>query len=365
MKILILSDINSSHTQKWARGLTKEGVEVYVFSLTPINDVSKPRYDDIQFQTMKYTFQTGSISLKVLYLKSIPAIKKIVKEFNPDIVHAHYASSYGLIGALCRFENYAVSVWGTDVYVFPKQSGIFKKILKFVLSKAKRVFSTSEDMARETMLYYSGVPTVIPFGSDTELFRPGTQSKGQSPLKFATAKSLKPIYNIPLAIRAFQKMAHAFPDVDMELHIAGDGPEKSNCLAAAEGENSDKIFFHGNVAHADMPAFYADKHVLINIPDSESFGVSVIEASASGLAVIVTDAGGLPEVVVHGETGYAIPSATLLHVCEAMRLLIEDREQISEMGKKGRTFVLENYSAENSISKQITAYREMISDNSQ
>lgn len=364
MKILVLSDMNTSHTQKWVTGLREKNVDVFVFSLLPVNDASKAIYEGVPFETLNYK-RTRHKLFKVFYLKALPTVRRLIRELKPDIVHAHYASSYGLIGALTGFKNLAVSVWGTDVYVFPKQSRLFEKILKFVLSKARRVFSTSNDMASETVSYYSGKPTVIPFGSDCELFRPGKQGKGQSPLKFATAKSLKPIYNIPLAIRAFQKMANAFPDVDMELHIAGDGPEKSKCLAASEGKNSDKIFFHDNVSHADMPGFFSDKHVLINIPDSESFGVSVIEASASGLAVIVTNAGGLPEVVVHGETGYAIPSATLDHVCEAMRLLIEDRDKISEMGKKGRAFVLENYSAEISVSKQITAYREMISQNSQ
>ena len=45
----------------------------------------------------------GYTSSKLSYLKFVGTLKKAIAQFKPDVVHAHYATSYGLIGALTGF----------------------------------------------------------------------------------------------------------------------------------------------------------------------------------------------------------------------------------------------------------------------
>jgi hypothetical protein len=56
-----------------------------------------------------------------------------------------------------------VSVWGADVYDFPKQNSLFKYLLKYILSKANFICSTSYCMKKETLLYTNKAITVTPF----------------------------------------------------------------------------------------------------------------------------------------------------------------------------------------------------------
>ena len=68
-------------------------------------------------------------------------------------MHAHYASSYGLIGSLMNFSPFVLSVWGSDVFEFPKLGIINKLVLKYNFFKADKILSTSNIMAKEIQLY--------------------------------------------------------------------------------------------------------------------------------------------------------------------------------------------------------------------
>ncbi|MCK7522826.1 MAG: hypothetical protein MZV64_36675 [Ignavibacteriales bacterium] len=53
--------------------------------------------------------------------KAVNKVKKLLS-FKPNAFYAHYASSYGLIGALSGFHPYIISMWGSDVFGFPNYS---------------------------------------------------------------------------------------------------------------------------------------------------------------------------------------------------------------------------------------------------
>ena len=52
----------------------------------------------------------------------MPPFKKTIKDFKPNILHAHYASSYGILGYLIKFKPFILSVWGSDIYHFPNKN---------------------------------------------------------------------------------------------------------------------------------------------------------------------------------------------------------------------------------------------------
>lgn len=358
MKVLLLADINNSHILKWVSAFKSSGIELAIFSLSPLQPHNADYYSDVKVECLDFDFSSGSLLQKSRYFLAIPKIRKLYKSFDPDIVHAHYASSYGLLGALMGFRIFLISVWGSDVYVFPKQGVVFKKFLKFSLKKADHIFSTSPDMARETMLYTSKTPTVIPFGVNTAAFKRTAQVQNDNSLHFATAKSLRPVYNIPVVISAFKKIVEECKDA--YLHIAGDGPQMQKCVEMAGDLINDRIYFCGALAHDEMPHFFQNKDVLINIPDSESFGVSVLEASASELAIIATDKGGLKEVVLKDETGVLISGPGEEELIAAMKLFIQNVGLSVDMGRAGRAFVIENYPWQKSVDLQFSAYEEVL-----
>lgn len=360
MKLLILGDANSSHILKWVSGLKSKGVSLALFSLTPLHEGNAHYYEDVSIQCLNKSTSSGRLAEKVSYMKALPKIKALHRAFKPDIVHAHYASSYGLIGALCGFSNYMISVWGTDVYVNPKSNGVNGKILRYSLSKADVIFSTSHDMARETKLYTNKSIQIIPFGVNVEVFTFEESKFDEEVFCFATAKSLKSVYNIPVVVKVFKEIYQKLSKPKIQLYIAGDGPNMNECREIAGDLEGKSIFFEGSVLHENMPKFYHDKHVLINIPESESFGVSVLEASASGMAIIATNRGGLPEVCVDGETGLLIEAPFEENLRDAMLNMIEDKPKTRNMAQNGRAFVRERYSWNGSVDSQYQAYLDFL-----
>jgi len=73
MKFLLLSDINSSHTQKWATALARKGIEIGIFSLSKANhnwfkDISNIFVYSHGWVNTKENFR-GRILSKLIYLK--------------------------------------------------------------------------------------------------------------------------------------------------------------------------------------------------------------------------------------------------------------------------------------------------------
>ena len=73
-------------------------------------------------------------------------LKSEIVKFNPDLIHAHYASSYGFIAFLTRFKPFILSAWGSDIYDFPNRNFINHSLTKKVLGSATIVCSTSYAM---------------------------------------------------------------------------------------------------------------------------------------------------------------------------------------------------------------------------
>ena len=160
MKLLLLSDANSAHTIKWAKAIKLNNIEVCIFSLFEPTKYTSIEYEknDIKlvYSNKKYNFKNREPSFqKLAYFKSLPLLRKTIKSFKPDILHSHYASSYGALGFLSRFQPFVLSVWGTDIYYFPKKSILNKLLLKRILSHAEIICSTSKAMKNMIFSKYS------------------------------------------------------------------------------------------------------------------------------------------------------------------------------------------------------------------
>ena len=171
MRILLLSDTNSEHTEKWALGLAANGIEVGLFSF---NKASYPWYENIINITLVYEAEikldADNIINKLSYFKFVKLLKTAIKKFNPDVLHAHYATSYGLIGALSGFHPFVISAWGTDVMRFPQKNFINKFILQYNLKQADSICATSNTIKDYLMPYTNQTVHVIPFGVNIDDF---------------------------------------------------------------------------------------------------------------------------------------------------------------------------------------------------
>ncbi len=376
MKVLLLSDANSIHTRRWVEGLIARNIQVALYSL------GKPEGDFYsRFSEAQLTLQSASIGLKsnllskMVYLKAIPAIRTLIKDFAPDIVHAHYATSYGLLGAMSGFKPFVISVWGSDVYDFPDASAFHRLIIKKILASATRIASTSECMAQKVQsLVAPGTQVdVTPFGVDETKFSPVGKEPvtDTSIITIGTVKTMDHKYGIDTLIEAFAMCTRQLtalgvePNTNIRLLIAGGGPDLLALKMLAQREGiGDVTTFTGSIPHEEVPQVLArmDVFVALSRLDSESFGVAAIEAGAMALPTVVSDAGGLPEVVIHRKTGLVVPRDNPRAAANALLELIENAEIRRTLGQAAREHVLQLYAQSHCIDIMLTLYETVLND---
>ncbi len=366
MKVLILADPASPHTIKWVTNLSKKNIEIYLFGLTgykPDNYSNIPnlKVHSLQLDWKVFAKPDGAPS-KINYLKAVPVIRKIIREFKPDILHAHYASSYGLLGALSRFHPFILSVYGSDVYTFPRKNIFTKKLFMFNLLAADKILSTSYIMAEETKQYTKKQIEVTPFGVDLNIFHPLVRKEilfGKNDIVVGTVKSLEDKYGIDFLIKAFKLVKDRYPELPLKLLIVGKGTKESELKKlVVELGISDVTTFTGFVDYDKVHRYHnmIDIAVFVSTEDSESFGVSVLEASACAKPVIVSDAGGLSEVVEKDVTGLIVRKKNIAQTADAIEELLLNKDLRLRLGENGRERVGEKYNLYDNIAQMVGIY---------
>lgn len=345
MKIALLSAVTSVHTHRWANGLASLGHDVHLISLIGHRSDVNPISDDV---TVHYLSKSG----RVAYFTAAGELRALLRDISPDILNVHYASGYGTLARRAGFHPTLLSVWGSDVYDFPSNP-VCRAILVKNLRCADALASTSNAMARQTEKFIK--PTrpifITPFGVDTARFCPADKADSDV-ITIGTVKTLEEKYGIEYLIRAFAMVCSKMPDKKLMLKIYGKGSllAKLRSLCAELGV-ADKVYFGGFIPNTEVPSALAGMDIVCvpSVLDSESFGVSAVEAMSCAVPVVVSDADGLKEVVRDGVTGFIVPRRDAAAMCEKLALLAGDAALRRRMGEAGRMHVLQNYSWEDNL----------------
>ncbi len=355
-RILFLADINSIHTERWVKGVIDNGYSVGLFSLAK-------RTSEWSVNLENFTYYSSGVGengftkkfSKISYFFAKNDLITFFKSFQPDIVHAHYASSYGMLARKINFDKTVLSVWGSDVYEFPKRSVIHRILFKKILKSATVICSTSVDMAKEIQLYTPKKIEITPFGVDTELFKPLDYKKNN--FIIGSVKALETVYGIDRLLLLFASFLKEI-DESAILKIYGKGSQKENLEALAlELGVQNNVFFEGYVKGNDLINAFNSIDVFVNLSRAESFGVSVLEAQSCGVPVIVSNVGGLPEVVSN-KSGFIINGDSIKEGLASLKEL-SFKERRKTMGKEGRLFVEQNYSKEYCINVLLDIYQKL------
>ena len=359
MRICFVGPSTSAHIIKWCDWFSKRGHEVHVISFSD-DKIASAEVHPIEIGVDP----NGGELAKMKYMLTGKKIKKIIDEISPDIVNAHYATSYGVAMALSGVKNYVLSVWGSDIYDFPKKSPAHKALLKFSLNSARYLFSTSQAMADEAGKYVKRKFYITPFGVDMQLFNPDKRTRTSDGRFVAgTVKALTDKYGISYLLEAAAEVRHN-TDIDLRLRIAGKGEQEEEYRQLAEKLGIAEITeWLGFISQEQAAAEWANMDVAV-VPstlESESFGVSAVEAEASGTAVIISDIPGLMEATKPGETSLVVERKNSHLIAEAIKELYNDNEKRIAFGISGRKYVKENYEL-NRCFRKIEHYYDQIKD---
>lgn len=304
-------------------------------------------------------FGKGGVA-KLSYLKRVAAVRKSIAAFRPDLVHAHYATSYGLLGVQSKFHPLIISAWGSDVYEFPERSIVHRFLVKRNLRKADVVFSTSEVMKKQIQRLGRQDVHVTPFGVDLSVYKPAPQRMFGADVKVVgTIKTLDSHYGIDVLIRAFAKARSLFSQ-PLKLVIAGGGPQREELgqLAATSGCQND-VLFTGPIPQPDVPRYLNAFDVFANLSRRESFGVSIIEAMACEVPVVLSNADGPKEISQDGNFASMVPAGDVDATTDALLRLLNDAAYRDELVAKAKQRVRDAYDWEKTVDDIVVHYEKL------
>lgn len=356
MKICYFAKHTSIHTIKWCNWFSERGNEVHVVSLEADSPAAAHLSDRVKVHKVaKRSPSTGRLT-SLDQAKAVKLAKSVVSTVCPDIVHAHYLVDYGLLAIASSKDRHFMSVWGTDIYDYPRKSKKTNLTTRFVLSKFDTILSTSATMAEETLRYTSKNVTVTPFGVDMSVFSPGRRVSNDV-FTVAIVKTLKKKYGIETLLRAFALVSNRYGICDIKLRIAGRGElEKRLKELSEELDIADKIEWLGFVPQDEVANIYRQVDLVVIPSESESFGVSAVEAQACGTPVIVSDAPGLMEATSPGNSSEVFPRGDYCTLAELMVKLIGDDNKRSRMAAYGRQYVESRFEVNSCFEKVLGLY---------
>jgi L-malate glycosyltransferase len=361
MKILLLSDLNSEHTEKWALGLASTGIQIGLFSFNKASYEWYTHPNITVFFEPEHKINAESTLTKLAYIKYVAVLKKIINHFNPHILHAHYATSYGLVGALANFHPYVISSWGTDVMKFPNKNFIAKSILKYNFKKADLLCATSNTIKNYISQIANLPVSVVSFGVDVNEFskRKVQSLFNENDFVIGTIKPLEKLYNADVLITAFAKLLPTY--ANLKLLIVGEGSFETQLKKQCEDLGILKhVTFTGRVPFNKVSTYYNMLNVLVNISEYESFGVSVIEAMACETPVIVSNVGGLAELVKDDSVGLKVNVGNVEETVAALKTLITNKEIYLNIASNGRKHVLKYYNWDDNLKLMIAEYNKLL-----
>ncbi len=351
MKILFIAMASSAHTIKWVNYFRDTGYDIMLVSFYPSDEIKGLDFRHIPCWNKNFA------------IFKIAKVKRLIKQFKPDIIHAHFATSCGLVAALTGFHPYVLSVWGDDILEFPRRSPIHKWVVKKAIMDADYVTATSNMLAKKTKVLIKSKKKiqVIPFGVNLSHYSFKMRSIGDE-LHIGTVRNLTPKYGLDILIKAVAVLLNSFQKI--RLTIVGDGMirQKLESLVDRLGIKNN-VAFTGFVPNEKVVEYLNkfDIFVMPSVGEGESFGVAAVEAMATGLPVVASNVGGLPEVVDDGKTGMLVKPGDVEDLKRALEFYIFSRDARIEHGKKGREKVKKLYNWKDNAKEMNNLYKEILS----
>jgi L-malate glycosyltransferase len=231
-----------------------------------------------------------------------------------DLLHVHYAIPHAtsawiareMLGGTRPDIKILTTLHGTDITIVG-QDPSFRAITKFSIEKSDGLTAVSHYLRDETQSAFgcSGcnievIPNFIdPAVYDRSRYEPTFREQVGGRKVLMHVSNFRAVKRVRDVVDIYARVAREIPSV---LVMVGDGPDRVDAEEEARRLGvQDCVFFLGKLEAVAPLLASADLFLLPS--QSESFGLSALEALATGVPVVGSRVGGIPEVVRDGETG--------------------------------------------------------------
>jgi colanic acid/amylovoran biosynthesis glycosyltransferase len=261
------------------------------------------------------------------------ALRRLIAEFDPDVLHVHWVLPQGLVAALAAPDRrWVLTAHGGDVYALA--GWLATGLKRLALRRATAVTVPNQEM-RQRLLQLGANPSttlIRPMGADVTAVRAVRAERRRGRLLFVGRLAEKKGVAVLLeALRSGEV------DGGWSLDLVGDGPLRARLEEAARGLEG-RVRFLGSMDRVGVVAAMAECEVFVvpSVPaaggDQDGLPVVLLEAMAAGCAIVASRLPGIDSVLVDGHTGLLVPPGDAGELAAALSRLLRDAELRSKLG---------------------------------
>lgn len=304
--------------------LEKVGHNVYVFTTTTPNS---PEFEHNVFRVPSLPFVL--MSERRVGLFYVPKLAGTIKKLNLDVIHTHTEFSLGIFGRIMAKEldlplvHTYHTIYEDYTHYITKLKGLDKGAKAFVRGYTKYCCNTVQvviaptEKVKDLLTNYSVYRhiEVIPTGIDLKKFDDENWSEEEI-LSVRRYLGINKTDKVILYLgriskeKNLEEVINPMPEFmsmhkDCKFVIVGNGPDKSHLEKVVESlDCKEQIIFAGEQPWDIIGKYYKIADVFVSASQSETQGLTYIEAMASGLPVVAKYDRCLDGILINGENGY-------------------------------------------------------------
>jgi N-acetyl-alpha-D-glucosaminyl L-malate synthase BshA len=324
--------------------LAEKGHEVHFISSRLPARLRRHTLADVSFHEVN-TYSYALFQHAPYTLSLAAKMAEVTETFGLDLMHVHYAIPHAISARLAQEMlggrlRVITTLHGTDITLVGSDPSL-EKITRFAIEQADAVTAVSQWLAAETDRQFEpAVPVrVIPNFIDTSEFRPdlgrdwaGKHYACPGHPHLIHVSNFRPVKRASDAVRV---LAEVLKIHDAHLLMVGDGPDLPQAVQAARSLRvAERVTFMGN--REDVAYLLATSDVMLLPSESESFGMSALEAMSCGCAVVASEIGGLPELIRDGVDGYLCGVGDVERMASCVLSLIGNSASLAGMQAAAR-----------------------------
>ncbi len=297
---------------------------------------------------------------------------EVVKSHELDLLHVHYAIPHATSAWIAREMlreagsdvKVITTLHGTDITIVG-QDRSFHPITKFSIEKSDRITAVSQYLRQRTFNAFgcAGCQVEVIYN----FIDPDVYNRSKYPPLLSEqlnggrrvlmhVSNFRPVKRVRDIVRIFARVQEAVPSV---LVMVGDGPDRVEAEAEAQMLGVERtVHFLGKIDVVAPLLAGADLFLLPS--QSESFGLSALEALASGTPVVGSKAGGLVEVVKEGVTGALCEVGDVDAMARASVEILSDPDRWQTMSRDAAADARARFSRDDIVRQYEALYEDAV-----
>ena len=302
-------------------------------------------------------YHAGLLDMACFVWKSFWRSLQLIRQWHPDIIHAHFAVPGGASAAaasILTHTPYMITAHGSDVPgSAPEKTGKwFRFILPFthfIWKKAAKIITVSRQSRQLALKNYPVEVDVIQNGIDTARYLNTSLEVHNPPCilyigRFSSEKNAKLVPKILTHLK----------DLNWKCVMVGDGPQMELVQTLiAEYFLQDRIELSGWISSKEVDEVLSKCDILLMPSLREGMPIAGLQGLASGLALVMSKVGACPDMINEGKNGFLIKVGNEERYANALRILLSDPTKMLQFKKNSL-----NKAEEFDINKIINAYKE-------